>query len=156
MTLKEKIQKNLLDALKAQEELKTSVLRLLSAAVINKEKEKRFRMKKTEDTPLTDEEILDLIFSEVKKRREAAELYEKGSRPELAEKETKEMEILKSYLPDQLSEEELKALVNEAIKKSGAKEPKDMGKVMGILAPQIKGRAEGGAVSKIVKEILNG
>lgn len=154
MALKEKIQKDLNEALKSKEELKTSVLRLLSAVILNKEKEKRYKLKKEEDAPLTDEEILEVVSSEVKKRKEAAELYEKGARPELAEKEKKEIEILKGYLPEQLSTEELTKLTKEAIEKVGAKEFKDMGKIMGVLMPQIKGRADGNAVSQIVKELL--
>lgn len=154
MSLKEKIQQDLNDALKAKEELKTSVLRLVSASALNKEKEKRYKLKEEKDTFLTDEEVLEVILSEAKKRRESIELYVKGNRPELAEKEKKELEILKIYLPEQIKEQDLMILVKEAIKKSGAKEIKDMGKVMGVLMPQIKGRADGNVVSKIIKESL--
>lgn len=152
MSLKEKIQQDLNEALKSREELKTSVLRLLSSVILNKEKDKRYKSGKAEDAPLTDEEIIDVISSESKKRKEAAELYEKGGRQELAKKEKSELEILRKYLPEQLSEEELKKLVKEAISKTGAKEQKDMGKVMGELMPKVKGRADGSLISKIVKE----
>jgi len=154
MILKEKIQDDLQEALKGKEKLKTSVLRLLLAAILNKEKEKRFRLKRGEDTPLTDEEIIDVISSEIKKRKEAAELYVGGGRSELADKEKKEIGILQGYLPEQMPEEELKKIVKEAIAKTGAKEQKDMGKVMAELMPRVKGRADNSLISKIVKELL--
>ena len=91
--LKEDIKKDLNEALKSREELKTSVLRLLSSAILNKEKDKRYKSGKAEDVSLTDEEIIDVISSESKKRKEAIELYQKGDRPELAKKEKEEMEI---------------------------------------------------------------
>lgn len=154
MNLKEKIHKDLNEALKAKEELRASVLRMLSSVILNKEKEKRYKLKKEEDVFLTDEEILEVASSEAKKRKEAADLYEKGGRVDLAEKEKKELEILKGYLPEQLPEEELRKLVKEAVEKVGAKDLKDTGRIMGVLMPQIKGRADGNMVSKIVKELL--
>jgi len=154
MALKEKIHIDLIEALKSKEELKTSVLRLLSSAILNKEKEKRYKSGKAEDISLIDEEIIDVISSEIKKRKEAADLYEKGGRAELSQKEKKEIEFLKAYLPEQLSETELQKLVKEAIEKTGAKEPKDMGKVMAELMPKVKGKADNSLVSRIVKESL--
>lgn len=156
MTLKEKIQEDLNSAIKSKREIETSTLRMLSAAILNKEKEKRYKSGKSEDIPLIDEEIIEVVFNEVKKRKEAIELYEKGDRQELADKEKKEAEILQKYLPEQLTEEEVKKLVKEAIAKVGAKEQKDMGKVMAELMPQVKGKADGGLVSKVVKELLAG
>ena len=156
MTLKEKIQEDLNSAIKSKREIETSTLRMLSAAILNKEKEKRYKSGKSEDIPLIDEEIIEVVFNEVKKRKEAIELYEKGDRQELADKEKKEAEILQKYLPEQLTEEEVKKLVKEAITKVGAKEQKDMGKVMAELMPQVKGKADGGLVSKVVKELLAG
>jgi len=155
MTLKEKIHQDLNEAMKSKEELKTSVLRLLSSVILNKEKDKRYKSGKAENVLLTDEEIIDVIFSEAKKRKEAIELYERGNRGDLAEKERKETEILKIYLPEQLSEEEIKKIIKEAMGQVGAKEMKDMGKVMAELAPKIKGRADAGMISKIVKELLS-
>ena len=154
MALKEKIHIDLIEALKSKEELKTSVLRLLSSAILNKEKEKRYKSGKAEDISLIDEEIIDVISSEIKKRKEAADLYEKGGRAELAQKEKKEIEFLKAYLPEQLPENEVKRLVKEAIEKTGAKEPKDMGKVMAELMPKVKGKADNSLISRIVKESL--
>lgn len=167
MDLKEKIQQNLRTAVKEKKDVEVSVLRQFSAAVLNKEKEKRFKISKekseTEEiseeeivkqSQLTDEEIIEIVSSEIKKRKEAILEYEKGERKDLADKEEKELEILKKYLPEQLSEEEIKKLVKVAIEKVEAKEIKDMGKVMTELMPQVKGKADGSLVSKIVKELL--
>ncbi len=154
MSLKEKIQKDLTESVKGKEELRTSVLRMLAAAILNKEKEKRYQSGEEKEAELNDEEITEVIASEAKKRKEAAEEYEKGGRNDLAEKEKKELEILQKYLPEQLSEGEIKGLAKEAIEKTGAKDPKDMGKVMSELMPQVKGKADGALVSKIVKELL--
>jgi hypothetical protein len=154
MNLKEKIQKDSIEAVKNKEELKSSVLRMLSAAVLNKEKEKRYKSGEEKDVQLTDDEVIEVASSEAKKRKEAISEYEKGNRTDLAEKEKKELEILQKYLPEQLPEEEIKKLVKVAVEKTGAKDQKDMGKVMAELMPQIKGRADGSLVSKIVKELL--
>lgn len=154
MTLKEKIQEDLKEAVKGKKELVSSVLRMLLAAVLNKEKEKRYKLKEEKDVQLSDQEFIDVISSEAKKRKEAASEYDRGGRNELAEKEKMEAEILQKYLPEQMSEQELRKIVKEAVEKVGAKEQKDMGKVMTELMPQIKGRTDGSLVSKIVKEIL--
>lgn len=145
-------------------ELEVSVLRQLSAAVLNKEKEKRYKISKDKpelsgeelekESQLADEEVLEIISSEAKKRRESIELFGKGGRQDLVDKEKKEEEILQKYLPEQLSEEDLKNLVKEAVEKTGAKEMKDMGKVMQELTPKVKGKADGSRISKIVKELL--
>jgi len=163
--LKQKIQQNLIQAVKNKEELKSSVLRMLLAVILNKEKEKRYKLTRQnfssknlsgqdKESQLIDEEIIKIVFSEIKKRKEAILGYEKGERKELAEKEKKELEILKEYLPEQLSEEEIKKLVKEVIEKTGASEIKDIGKVMAELMPKVKGKADGSIVSKIAKELL--
>lgn len=164
MALKEQIQKDLIEAMKSKDELTSSVLRMLLAAVLNKEKEKRYKLGKEKpdlkeedlekESQLTDEEITEVFLAEVKKRKEAAVDYEKGDRKELAEKEKKEAEILQKYLPEQLSEEEVKKLVKVAIEKTGATSPKEMGKVMAELMPHVKGKADGGLISKLVKDLL--
>ena len=164
MPLKEQIQQDLNGAIKNKEELKSSVLRMLSAAFLNKEKEKIFKISKDKpelspedskkESMLSDEEIMDVISSEAKKRRESISGYEEGGRTEMAEKEKKELEILEKYLPEQLSEEEIKNLAKEAVDKTGASSVKDMGKVMAELMPKVKGRADGGLIGKIVKELL--
>jgi len=152
--LKEKIQEDLNSFLKEKKELEVSVLRMVLSAVLNKEKEKRFKSGKAEEIPLTDEELVEVLSSEIKKRREAIELYTRGNRPELADKEKKETEILQQYLPEQLSEAEVKKLVKAAVEKVGAKTQKDMGQVMQELMPSVKGKADNSLVSKIVKELL--
>jgi len=162
--LKEKIQHNLEEAVKNKKDLETLVLRLINAAILNREKEKRFKISKEKEnvseadlekeSQLTDEEVVEILSSEVKKRKEAIEEFEKGGRKDLAEREKKELEILQNYLPKQLSEEEVKNLAKEVIKEVEAKEIKDMGRVMSELMPKVKGRTDGSLVSKIVKELL--
>lgn len=166
MRLKEKIQEDLKKSLKGKDELKTSVFRLLLSSLLNKEKEKRYKnylakpdiaeKELAEKSQLQDDEIIEVISSEIKKRKEAAFEFEKGKRQELADKEKKEMEILKAYLPAQMPEEEVRNLVKEIIEKIGAKTQKDMGKVMSQLMPKVKGKADGSMVSAIVKELLAG
>ena len=164
MSLKIKIQEDFKKFLKEKKEIEVSTLRMLNAAIFNKEKEKRYKLSQEKPdlkekelekkSQLTDEEIIQVVFSEVKKRKESILLFEKGKRGDLVEKEEREIEILKKYLPEQMSEEEIKKMAKEVIKKIGAKEPKDMGRVMGQLMPKLKGKAEGGLVNKIVKELL--
>lgn len=164
MMLKEKIQQDLKNALKEARETELSVLRMVFSAIVNKEKEKRYKkikekpdLKEEElekESQLSDEEVLEVISFEVKKRKEAILLFGKGGRQDLAEKEKKETGILEKYLPEQIPEEEIKKLAKEAVEKTGAKEMKDMGKVMAELMPKIKGKADGSLVSKIIKEIL--
>jgi hypothetical protein len=165
MSLKEEVNQALKTFLKEKKELEVSTLRQLLSSVLNKEKEKRFVLMKTKpelaameaekQSQLTEEELLEIVSSEAKKRREAIEGFEKGGRTESAEKEKKELEILKKYLPEQLSEEEIKKLVIEAINKTGAKEIKDMGKVMAELIPKTKGKADSAFIGKIVRENIN-
>ncbi|MAF43165.1 MAG: aspartyl-tRNA amidotransferase [Parcubacteria group bacterium] len=164
MSLKEEIQEDIKEAVRGKEELRSLVLRMVSAAIINKEKEKRYKVSKEEPnlkeeelvkkSQLTDEELILLISFEVKKRKDSVFEFEKGKRKDLADKEKKEIEILKKYLPEQISEEEIKKLTKEAIEKVGAESLKDMGKVMAELIPKVKGKADGGLVSKVVKELL--
>lgn len=152
--LKTKLQEDLNSALKEKQALVVSVLRLILAAIFNKEKEKRYKLRQEKDTPLTDEEVVEVISSEIKKNKEAMLLFERGKRQDLVDKTKSEIEILTKYLPEQLQEEEIKRLVLEAINKVGAKEPKDMGKVMQELMPKVKGKADAGLVSQLVKESL--
>jgi len=153
--LKQQLQNDATSALKSGNKFIAETLRMALAAILTKEKEKRYKIKSEKDVELADEEVTDIITSEIKKRKDAIALYLQGKRPELAEKEQKEIDILKKYLPEQLSEEEIKNLVKEAIAKTAAKEIKDMGKVMSELNPKIKGKADSGEVSKIVKEFLS-
>lgn len=162
--LKEQIRKDLNSALKEKKELEVSVLRLLRAAIFNKEKAKRYKISKEKpeakkeeiekESELTNEEVMEVISSEIKKRKETILEFEKGKREDLAKKEKEEIEILQKYLPEQLSEDEIKKLAKETIEKIGVKEIKDLGKVMAELMPKVKGRAEGSLISRIVKEFL--
>ena len=173
--LKNKIQLDATKSLKQGDQELSGVLRLVLAAITSKEKEKRYKIfslremsrrdtkddadKSEEDlikkSELSDDEVIDTISSEIKKRKDAIVLYEKGNRPELAQKEKKEIEVLQKYLPEQLSLEELKRLVQESVSKVGAKEVKDIGKVMADLIPKVKGRADNTEVSRIIKELLS-
>ena len=147
MSLKEKILEDLKSSLKNKEELKVSVLRFLLSAIKNKEKE----LKKES---LEDGEVMEIIRKQVKQREEAIELYKKGGRKELVEKETKEKEILLSYLPQQIRGRELEELVEKIIKEMGVTSRKEMGKVMGRLMNEYRGRVEGKEASQKVMEIL--
>ena len=162
--MKEKIQNDLTQAIKTGDSFKLSVLRMVSAAIHNKEIEKRTKLSKSgeispaeleEKSHLDDNEVLEVLTSETKKRKEAVAEYEKGGRSDLAEKEKAELEILKQYLPEELSDEELKKIAAEAIKEAGAQSQKDFGKVMSVLMPKIKGRADGAKAGQIVKELLD-
>jgi uncharacterized protein len=165
MASRQSIQEDLKQSMLAKDELRTGTLRMLLAAVGNKEKEKRYKVSKAEPnlteqelqakSALSPEELQDAVSFEVKKRREAIEGFEKGGRKEQAEKERQELEILLPYLPAQLSEEEIRQLVKDTISKVGAAGPQDLGKVMGALVPQTKGKADGNLVSKIVRESLS-
>lgn len=152
MIFLEKIQADIKETFKTGDELRRSVLRMLVAAIQNKTIEKR--AKSGQISELTPEEAIGVIFGEAKKRKDAAEQFEKGGRPELAVKEMSELEILAAYLPAQLSEEEIREKVKTAIVKTGAKSEKDFGGVMSVLMGEVKGKAEGSIVSRIVKEEL--
>jgi uncharacterized protein YqeY len=164
MTLKEKIQEDFKKALKEKREIELSTLRMLSAAIFNKEKEKRYKLSQEKPelsgeelekgSQLRDDEVIEVVSSEVKKRKEAILEFKKGEREDLVEKEKKELKILQKYLPEQLSGEEIESLAKETIEKVGAKEIKDMGRVMAELMPKLKGKADGNEVSNIVKGLL--
>lgn len=143
----EKINEDLKKALKEKENLTLLVLRGVNSAIHNKEIEKR-------GEKLSDEEIIEILMSEVKKRKEAIEEFTKGRRNDLVEKEQKELNILKKYLPEQMSKKEIKEEAQKIIEKLDAVGPEDTGKVMGALMPNLKGRAEGKLVSKIVSDLL--
>ncbi|HET6362377.1 MAG TPA: GatB/YqeY domain-containing protein [Gemmatimonadota bacterium] len=146
MTIIERIQTDQKSALKAGEKERLSALRLLSSELKNR------RIELGRD--LTDEDAIDVLMKALKQRRESEEQYTKGGRPELAEREAAEAEVIRGYLPAQLSTEELDAMVDAAIAEAGATSVKDMGAVMGRLMPKLKGRAEGAVVSARVKERL--
>ncbi len=146
MSLQQRLDDDLKVAIKSSDNLKTSAIRMVKAAIKNKQIEKR--------SELSDEEIISVISTLSKQRRESIELFSKGGREDLAEKEKKELLILQSYLPSQLSPEELDRLIIEAIKEASAEGVRDMGKVMRILMPRLKGAADGKVVNQRVIELL--
>ena len=146
MTLKEQIEQDLVGAMKSKDENIVSTLRMLKSAVHNAEIQKQ--------KELADEDILATIQSQIKQRQDSVALYEQGNRPELADKEKTEIEILKKYLPKQMGEDEIRSIVQKAISDTNAASIQDMGRVMGQIMPQVKGKADGGLVSQIVKEEL--
>ncbi len=146
MSLTEQLQADMKTAMRDGDTLRRDTLRMVIAAAQNAAKDKR--------APLTDEEAVEVIGREVKKRRESILAYEGAGRADLAAAEQSEIEILTPYLPEQLAEAEVRALVSEAIAATGATSPRDMGRVMGQLMPKVKGRADGKVVSAIVNEEL--
>lgn len=146
--LKDRVQEDLKQAMLAKDEEKLSTLRMLKSAIQYAE------INKGAGYTATDEDIIDVIGKEIKKRRESIELYEKGGRPELADKEKRELLVLQGYLPEQMGEDEVAKVVSEAIEQTGATTMQDMGKVMGALMPKVKGKADAGMVSNLVKQKL--
>ena len=140
------IKKQIIDAMKAKDELRVSTLKLLSSALHNEV------IKKQAD--LSPEEEIEIVRKEAKKRKDAIEIYEKAGASARAEKEKKELEILQEYLPTELTNEELERVVSETISELDAKEIGEMGKVIGAVMRRVKGRAEGGKVADLVKSKL--
>ena len=151
--LKDKLSEDIKNALKTGDAMKRMVLGLLQSAIKNKELQKRAKSGKEEE--LNDEEVLDVIVSETKKRKESIESYEKGGRDELAQKERDELAILMGYMPEQISEDGIRIEVKKAIAETGADNIKEMGKVLGILMPRLRGRADGQTVSRVTKEEID-
>lgn len=148
MSIKSRIETDYIAAFKSKEGEKVSCLRMLKAAIKNREIDAK--------KPLDDEGVIALMATELKKRQESVEQYTQGGRLELAEKEKNEIVMIQQYLPQQLSDGELSQLIDKAITEARASSPKEMGAVMKILAPQIKGRADGKRVSLQVQEKLAG
>ncbi len=161
--LKEKLSSDVKEALKSGNSEKRMVLSLVLSAIKTRELEKRTKLSKSqpdatkleEESKINDEEIIEVLSSEMKKRRDSIEQYEKGGRPELAAKEKAEIDILMTYMPEQMSEDDIRAEVRKAISQTGASSPKDMGKVIGAVMAKVKGKADGQLVSKLVKEELS-
>jgi uncharacterized protein YqeY len=148
--LKDQLHSDLTASMKARDALRTSTLRMVLTAITNAE------VSGKEVRELSDEDVITVLGAEAKKRREAAQAFADGNRPELAEKETAEAAILAEYLPAQLSADEIAVIVSAAVESAGAagEGMKAMGKVMGIVTPQVKGKADGGAVAAEVKRQL--
>lgn len=147
--LKERLRADLTAAMKSRDELVTATLRMALTAVGNEE------VAGKQARELSDAEVVQVLTREAKKRREAAEAFQTGNRPEQAARELAEGEVLAAYLPKQLTDDELTTLVAEAIAETGAEGPKGMGLVMKALNPKIAGRAEGGRVAAAVKSALS-
>ena len=146
MTLKDRLLSDMRTAMKERASFKKSVISMVRAAVLQIEKDKR--------TQLDDQGVIEVIAKEVKSRKEAIEMFRQGGRQDLIDKNEKEIEILSEYLPPQLSEAEIKEIIEDAVNKTGAAGLKDMGRVMGAVMPKVKGRAEGSIVNRLVKELL--
>lgn len=147
MSLQEQISAALKDAMRARDEVKMATLRLVLTAIKNREKEAR--------SLLEDQEVISVIITQIKQRREAIEQYRKAGREDLAQTEENELQILQGYMPEQVSEEEISNTLDEIIAELGAVSMKDMGKVMKAAMAKLAGKAEGGAINAMVKEKLS-
>ncbi|WP_415944845.1 GatB/YqeY domain-containing protein [Selenomonas montiformis] len=146
MSLKEQLTNDMKEAMKAHDKDRLAVIRMVRGAVRQQEIDGK--------KELGDEDVLAVISKEVKMRRDSIEEFRKGGREDLVEKTEAEIAVLMPYLPAQLSEEEIRGLVQAAVEQTGAASPKDMGKVMGVLMPKVKGRADGKTVNAIVRSML--
>lgn len=148
--LKQQLRDELKESMLAKDAERTSVLRMLLSALNYYEIQKSGA-----NYEATDEDVMAVIQKEVKQRKDSIEQYGNAGRQDLVSKEQKELDMLQKYLPEQMGEDEVRKLVQEAISESGASTPQDMGKVMGVLMPKVKGKADGALVSQIVREALN-
>jgi hypothetical protein len=146
MTLRDRLTDEMKTAMKSKNELKLSVVRMVRSAVKNKEIDAKHE--------LDDQGITEIISTLVKQRRESIRLFGEAGRDDLVQKENTELQILLAFLPQQLSREEVVGLVSRVVAESGAQGPKDMGKVMKAIQPQVAGRADGKMVSDVVREAL--
>ncbi|UZP04211.1 GatB/YqeY domain-containing protein [Clostridium botulinum] len=146
-TIKEKLQEDWKAALKAKDKFRANTISTAKSAIL--------LVEKTDNVKLEDDEVINILAKEVKQRRESMLEFEKGNRQDLVDQCNTELEILLEYLPQQLSEEEIKQIVKDSAEEMGASSIKDMGKVMSAIRPKIVGRADGKIVSQIVKEYLN-
>jgi len=146
VTLRERIQSDITAAMRSGDALRRDTLRMAESSIYNAEKRDR--------REYSDDEVAAVLAREVKTRRESVEAFRKGGREDLASKEEAEIAILAAFLPEQLSEPEIAALVDEAIAATGAAGPRDLGKVMGWLAPRTRGRADGRLVSQVAGSAL--
>jgi len=150
MALKEKLQNDLTEAMRARDEVRSSTIRMVLTAIKNEE------VSGKEARDLSDAEVITVLSREAKKRREAAEAFEQAGAADRAANEKAEGVIIAEYLPAQLSESEIKEMIAAAIAESGATGPQQMGQVMKLIQPKIAGRADGGIVSLLVKAALSG
>ena len=151
MALKDQIMADLKQAMKDKEQDKLRVLRSLKAKLLEKEISER----KGGEASLSDEQTIEVLMKAAKQRRESIEQFTEGGRDDLAQAEEQELEVIESYLPKMLTEEEVREHVRQKIDELGAETMADMGRVMGVLMQELKGKAEGSTVSKVVKEELS-
>ena len=149
MSIKETLQKDLTEAIRGRNEITSGTIRMVLTAITNEE------VAGKEARVLSDEEVITVLSREAKKRREAAEAFENAGRTDKAALEKSEGEVIAKYLPAQLSEADIAAIIADAIASTGAQGPGDMGKVLGAVKPKIAGKADGGLVSALVKAALN-
>lgn len=147
MSIKDKLMADLKDAMKSHNKLRKDVITLIRSAIKQREVDERIE--------LTDEDILTIISKQLKEKKSSIEDFKKGNREDLVKQTEDEMEILLEYLPKQLSQEDLKVIVKDAIDKENISSMKDIGKLMKAVMPQVKGKADGNAVNKIARELLN-
>ena len=146
MSILAKIDSDLKEALKNKQELRLSTLRLIKASIKNKSIEKQ--------SPLSDEEIQALLSGQIKQRKDSIEQYNKAGRQDLANKEQQEIDIIKNYLPEELTPQEIDKIIESAIRESKATNSSDIGKVMKIIMPKVRGKADGKYVNERVKALL--
>lgn len=147
MTLKEKVQQDFIAAMKARDELRKGCLSMLKAAIMKWETD-------GEKREANDEVVMQIVQREVKARRDAADGFKTGGKIDMAEKEEAEMKILMEYMPAQMSEEEVRAVITETLGTAGITAKAEMGKAMGLVMAKLKGKADGGVINKVVGEIL--
>ncbi|MCP3176554.1 MAG: GatB/YqeY domain-containing protein [Desulfuromonadales bacterium] len=147
MSLQEQLNTAMKDAMRAKDSLRLNTIRMIRTAIKNREIDER--------KELDDQGVITVLSTVVKQRRESAQVYRENGRPELAEKEEQELAVVMEFLPSQLSDDELKALIEEAVTEVGAASMKDMGKVMKVVAAKTTGRADGKVVSELVKARLS-
>ncbi len=146
MALKEQLAQDLKSSMKNRETIRKNTVQMIRTAILQIEKDKK--------VTLEDEDILDVIAKQLKQRRDVLPEYEKSGREDLIAQLKEEMDVLMGYLPKQLTDEELRPIVEAAVKETGAASMRDIGKVMAAVMPQIKGRADGKAVNAIVKDLI--
>jgi uncharacterized protein len=142
-----RIDRSLIESMKARDALRTSALRMARAALKNREIDKR--------KPLDDSDVVEVLGTLAKQRKESIEQFQAGGRTDLADKEAAELRILQEFLPKELTEEEVREIVRTAVAEAGATGPRDIGKVMSAVMPRVKGRADGRTVNTLVREMLS-
>ncbi|MEX2351895.1 MAG: GatB/YqeY domain-containing protein [Balneolaceae bacterium] len=152
MSIKEQILNDLKSAMKARESEKLRVLRSIKSALLEKEISER----KGGEAELSEEQTIQVLMKAAKQRKESISQFTDGGREDLAENEERELEIISSYLPEMMDEEEVRKIIREKIEKMGLSDPSEMGRLMGVLMGELKGKADGAVVSRVAKEELSG